>query len=57
MNRKVAIDTEECIGCGSCHDLCPDVFHLDEEIEKDRLYGETSKHVAQEAASVFRSKV
>jgi ferredoxin len=34
MSRKVAIDKNECIGCGSCHDLCPEVFSVDEEIEK-----------------------
>ena len=34
MSKKVAIDFEECIGCGSCHDLCPEVFGHNEEIEK-----------------------
>ena len=34
MSRKVNIDQEECIGCGSCHDICPEVFGLDEDIEK-----------------------
>jgi len=28
------IETEECIGCGSCVDLCPEVFILNESIEK-----------------------
>jgi len=37
MSRSVKIDQEECIGCGSCHDLCPEVFALDEEIEKARV--------------------
>ena len=34
MSGKVCIDTEECIGCGSCHDICPEVFGLNEDIEK-----------------------
>jgi Fe-S-cluster-containing hydrogenase component 2 len=34
MSRKVRIDEAECIGCGSCADLCPDVFELNHEIEK-----------------------
>ena len=34
MSRKVNIEKEECIGCGSCHDICPEVFGLNEEIEK-----------------------
>jgi len=33
MGRKVVIDTDECIGCGSCEDICPEVFKLNEEIE------------------------
>ena len=37
MSKSVNIDQEECIGCGSCHDICPDVFDLDEEIEKARV--------------------
>lgn len=34
MSKKVCIDTEECIGCESCVELCPDVFGFDEEAEK-----------------------
>jgi ferredoxin len=34
MGRKVIIDQEECIGCGSCQDICPEVFKLNEGIEK-----------------------
>lgn len=26
--------TEECIGCESCVELCPDVFKMDESTEK-----------------------
>ncbi len=34
MRRKVVIDEECCIGCGSCAELCPEVFEMDEEAEK-----------------------
>ena len=34
MGEKVVIDTEECLGCESCVELCPDVFEMDEEEEK-----------------------
>lgn len=34
MGKKVIIDTEECIGCESCVELCPEVFEFDEGQEK-----------------------
>ena len=34
MARKVVIDTDECIGCESCVELCSEVFAFNEEAEK-----------------------
>jgi ferredoxin len=34
MGKKVYIETEECIGCESCVELCPEVFGFDEDAEK-----------------------
>jgi ferredoxin len=34
MGKKVVIDTEECVGCESCVELCPEVFEFDEDEEK-----------------------
>lgn len=34
MPRTVAIDTDDCVGCGTCAELCPTVFALDEEAGK-----------------------
>jgi len=34
---KVLINKEECIGCGSCSELCPEVFRLDEDTEKAKV--------------------
>ncbi len=31
---KVIIDKDTCIGCGRCQEICPAVFHLDEEAGK-----------------------
>ncbi len=28
---KLVVDRELCIGCGTCVELCPDVFELDDE--------------------------
>jgi ferredoxin len=37
MGRKVILDEECCVGCGSCAELCPEVFEMDEEGEKARV--------------------
>jgi ferredoxin len=37
MAKKVVIETDECIGCGSCAELCQDVFELDAELEKAKV--------------------
>lgn len=37
MGKKVTIDEDECIGCGSCEEVCREVFKvfkLNEEIGK-----------------------
>lgn len=35
---KVIVDQEICIGCGSCADICPSVFQIDEVSGKSRAY-------------------
>jgi ferredoxin len=34
MGKIVVIDTEECIGCESCVEICPEVFGFNEAEEK-----------------------
>jgi len=34
MTKRVYIDEEECIGCGTCEEICDEVFRLNEDIEK-----------------------
>jgi len=34
MGREVIVDEECCVGCGTCAELCPDVFEMDDEAEK-----------------------
>jgi ferredoxin len=33
MQTKAIIKTDECIGCESCVELCPEVFGFDDEAE------------------------
>ncbi len=37
MAKKVYIDEDECIGCGSCEEICPEVFKLDPSTEKAEI--------------------
>ena len=30
MAKQVVIDTDECIACETCVELCPDIFAIDE---------------------------
>ena len=34
MAKHVTIDTEECIGCQNCVEICPEVFGFDDDAEK-----------------------
>ena len=34
MGKKVVIETDECIGCESCVELCPEIFDFDQEAGK-----------------------
>jgi ferredoxin len=34
MGRKVVLDEECRVGCGSCAELCPEIFEMDEQIQK-----------------------
>ncbi len=37
MARRVVVDQDECIGCGTCEGICPEVFQLDEETGKSQV--------------------
>ncbi|SDB32833.1 ferredoxin [Desulfonatronum thiosulfatophilum] len=34
MARQVYVDLDECIGCESCVEICPEVFKMDEQSGK-----------------------
>lgn len=41
MARKVIIDEEECIGCGTCAEVAPGAFRFNEETEKAEVIDTT----------------
>jgi ferredoxin len=53
MGKRVIIDTEECIGCQSCVELCPEVFGFDDDAEKANviLYEDGNEECIDEAIS------
>jgi ferredoxin len=34
MAKRVYIDEEECIGCGTCEEICDEVFKLNEDTDE-----------------------
>lgn len=48
MNKKIIVDKEKCIGCGTCIALAPEIFEMDDagksNIKKSsKINGETLK--------------
>jgi ferredoxin len=35
--RKVRVDEDTCIGCGTCEGICPEVFQVSEEEGKSQV--------------------
>ncbi|WP_419787989.1 ferredoxin [Pseudodesulfovibrio sp.] len=38
----IVIDPDECIGCESCVEICPDVFEMDDDGEKAQVINSSS---------------
>jgi ferredoxin len=40
MAKRVVIDADECVGCQTCVELCPDVFTFNDASEKAEVVKE-----------------
>ncbi|MBU1292363.1 ferredoxin [Patescibacteria group bacterium] len=54
---KIKINQEDCIGCGSCVAICPDVFDINQENKAvvkntNTDQGETDQECAKEAVEI-----
>ena len=45
----IRVVLEDCIGCGVCSQICPQVFDLDEDAGKVRVSNMDSEECVQEA--------
>lgn len=41
MARKVVIDADECVACGTCVEICPEVFSMEEGADTAEVLMET----------------
>lgn len=47
---KVTVNQEECIGCGVCAQICPEVFTMDDDAGVSKVIRPEGSDCAQEAA-------
>jgi len=55
VTMKVRIDKELCTGCGTCVEICPEVFELQDDLALNKLGGnkdipEELQHACENAA-------
>lgn len=41
MAKKVVLDADECVACGTCVEICPDVFKMDDGDDVAEVIKET----------------
>lgn len=49
MSKSVYIETEDCVGCESCVEYCPEVFGFDEDEEKAYVIPEGVENASEES--------
>ena len=52
---KAYVNDETCIGCGTCPEVCPEVFHMTDEGIAHAIDGEIPKDVLAKAKQAEES--
>lgn len=46
---KFTVSQEECIGCGMCVDICPEVFKYNEDFKSEVIEGDVPEDLKEKA--------
>ncbi|WP_027183931.1 ferredoxin [Desulfovibrio inopinatus] len=49
MAKKAYVDEDECIGCESCVEICPEAFELTDEMKAHVISEDCAEECIQEA--------
>jgi ferredoxin len=55
ITLRVQVDQDLCISCGTCVDLCPDIFSWNEEEKAQAVEGEVPEEFEDEAREAVDS--
>ncbi len=53
--KKVVIDVDECAGCESCVEFCPEIFEMENDSGKVRIIKEVSEDEEEDAQEAIDS--
>ena len=48
---KASVDQETCIGCELCTQICPDVFHMEDDGKSHAIKDEVPSELEEDAVS------
>ncbi|WP_394019177.1 ferredoxin [Anaerococcus cruorum] len=52
---KFFVDQDECIGCGMCENICPDVFSMNDDNVSEAINGDIAEEFIESALEAEES--